>query len=169
MDPLARGIASQWLAGLSMLKDVMDRCPEDEWNESRGDYPFSQVAFHALFDCDYHLCDREDELKAQAFHRENREVFADYPELDDRMPERPFERDFLDRYHGHCVEKVASVILPRTRDELSEPNSDVTGTMTRLERYVNAVRHLQHHAAQLGLRLQLLTGAETEWIGRGMA
>ncbi len=30
---LAHGIASQLLAGLHMLKDCIDRCPEKEWNE----------------------------------------------------------------------------------------------------------------------------------------
>ena len=69
-NSVAHGLASQLLAGLDMLKDCIDRCPAKEWNESHNDYPYSQVVFHALSDCDYNLCDNEEELKEQAFHRE---------------------------------------------------------------------------------------------------
>ena len=152
---LAHAIASQLLAGLSMLKDCIDRCPEKEWNERHKDYPYSQVVFHTLFDCDYHLCDNDAEFKDQIFHRNNRAAFGDYEELEDRMPPRLPERDFIDRYYEHCREKVVSAVEPKTD--------------ARLERYVNLIRHMQHHTAQLGFRLQVVTGQEMAWIARGYA
>ena len=166
---LAHAIASQLLAGLSMLKDCIDRCPEKEWNERHKDYPFSQVVFHTLFDCDYHLCDNDAEFKDQIFHRNNRAAFGDYEELEDRMPPRLPERDFIDRYYEHCREKVVSVVEPKTGADLAVPNADVRRNMTRLERYVNLIRHMQHHTAQLGFRLQVVTGQEMAWIARGYA
>jgi hypothetical protein len=164
---LARGLVSQTLAGLAMLKDCIDRCPEKEWNERHNDYPFSQVVFHALFDCDYHLCDHDEELATQIFHRENRAIFADYEELEDRIPRHLYERDFIDAYYEHCRAKAISTIEAKSAADLLVPKTDVRKNMTRLERYVNLIRHLQHHAAQLGLRLQFSTGKEMEWIGRG--
>jgi len=164
---IARGLASQLLASLSMLKDCIDRCPEKEWNERHQDYPFSQVVFHALFDCEYHLCDSVEDLKGQPFHRDNRKAFADYEELDDAAPRRLHDLDFILKYYEHCRLKVASEIETKSDAELQVPNSDVRRNMTKLERYANTIRHVQHHAAQLGLRLQLLNGEEMEWVSRG--
>ena len=164
---LAHGVASQLLAGLSTLKDCVDRCPEAEWNERHNDYPFCQVVFHTLFDCDYHLCGYHEHLQEQVFHHENRASFGDYEELEDFVAERLYHRDFMIRYHEHCQEKVVSVIQAKSDAELLIPESDVRRNMTKLERYVNVIRHTQHHAAQLGFRLQLITGKEMDWIARG--
>ena len=165
---ITEGLASQLLAALCMLKDCIDRCPDDEWNERHNDYPFSQVVFHALFDCDYHLCDNPRELMDQPFHKRNRDSFADYEELDeDRIPQRLYERDFICRYYDHCRIRATSVIGAKSTADLVIPNSDIRRVMTRLERYVNAIRHMQHHVAQLGLRLQFLTGNEMNWVSSG--
>ena len=39
--------------------------------------------------------------------------------------------------------------------------------MSRAELYVYNTRHLQHHAAQLSLRLRLDAGVHTPWFGGG--
>jgi hypothetical protein len=163
----ARAIVSQLLATFDMLKDCVDRCPPGDWQESHGDYPFSQVVFHTLFDCDYHLSDSEEEFRLQPFHRANPQVFADYAGLEDLLPLRLYDKDFALRYYGHCRAKTIAKIEGRTIGELAVPNSDIRKNMTRLERYLNIARHNQHHAAQLALTLQLLTGQETEWISWG--
>jgi hypothetical protein len=164
---LMQKIASQMLAGLYMLKDCIDRCPEKEWDESHNDYPFSQVVFHTLLDCDYNLCDSEEEFKGQSFHRNNPGIFSDYEELLDIKETRLFERKFIKSYYEFCVSKVESSIRVRIDSDLIVPNSDIYKNMTRLERYINSIRHIQHHAAQLGLRLQFITGKEMDWISRG--
>jgi hypothetical protein len=164
---VTHAILSQLSACLSTLKDCMDRCPDAEWNERHGDYPFSQVVFHTLFDCDYHLCDDEGEFKRQEFHSANPKVFGDYTGLEDFVPLRLYEREFLDRYWEHCRLKALAKIGPKTIEELSVPNSDVRKNMTKLERYINIARHTQHHAGQLALTLQLIDGTETQWISWG--
>jgi len=143
-DVLTHGLASQLLSGLYMLKNCIDRCPEKEWNERHNDYPFSQVVFHALFDCDYNLSENVMEFKEQIFHKINRESFADYEELEDQIRPHLYERDFINRYYEHCREKAEYVIETKTNANLMIPNSDVYKNMTKLERYVNAIRsHLK--------------------------
>lgn len=167
MSIIARGVVSQLLAGLYTLRDCIERCPEEDWNESHDDYPFSQVVFHTLFDCDYHLCDNDDQFKVQEFHRRNVNIFSNYAGLEDFVPLHLYERDFIRQYYEHCRLKAISTIEGKTVDQLAVPNSDVRRNMTKLERYVNIIRHIQHHTAQLALRLQVVTGMETEWISRG--
>lgn len=161
-------IISQLLAGLYMLKSCIDLCPENEWNEKHKDYPFSQVVFHTLFDCDYHLCDYEKEFKEQKFHIENLTIFDDYEELEDRIPTKVYEKIFITEYFEHCKIKVEAIIKDKTLEDMLEPKSDVRKNMTKIERYLNLIRHIQHHAAQLGLRLQSITGKEMDWVSRGI-
>ena len=78
-----------------------------------------------------------------------------------------YEREFIIRYFEHCIVKVENMAKVKTNDEMLIEKSDIYKNMTRLERYVNAIRHTQHHAAQLGLRLQFLSNNEMEWISRG--
>jgi hypothetical protein len=39
--------------------------------------------------------------------------------------------------------------------------------MSRAELYVYNLRHIQHHAAQLSLRLRLDHGVNIAWVGSG--
>lgn len=137
-------ILSQLWAALRTLKDCMDRCPPAEWDQDHGDYPFCHVVFHTLYDADYHLAASDQEFRAQGFHLEHPEVFADEAGLEDLVPTRLFPRAFVEAYFQHCWAK------------------------TQLERAINVVRHVQHHAGQLALTLQLLDGTETEWISWGV-
>jgi len=162
---LIKNIKSQILASLYMLKSCIDRCPDSEWHERHNDYPFSQIVVHTLFDCDFILCDSEKELKEQKYHKDNKVLFSDYEELKDRIPSKQYERSIVNQYYEFCISKVESI--PNNKKNLIKPKSDITKTMTKIERYINGIRHIQHHAAQLGFQLQQLTGKEMEWIGRG--
>jgi len=92
-----------------MLKDCIDRCPELEWNEKYNDYPFSQVVFHALFDCDLNLSINEKNLKNQRFHKENEKEFGNYEELKGQQVTRVFSREFIEKYYAHCIRKLQSI------------------------------------------------------------
>lgn len=166
--PLIDAVASQALAALAMQRDCLERCPEEEWQEARGDYPFSRVLFHSLFDCDYSFSDSEESFRDQAFHRSRPEIFRDYEALLDIRSPLFFERDFIRSYHDFCVAKIEEARGRRSDAEMLAPDADIYGSMTRLERGLNAIRHVQHHAAQLGLRLQLASGVEMDWVSRGL-
>jgi hypothetical protein len=165
-NELVFGLKSQLLSCLEMLKDCIDRCPIEEWNEAHSDYPFCQVVFHALFDCDLNLSNNEIELKNQEFHIENRKEFGNYEELDDKIKNSIYTNSFILKYYSHIINKVNSIFYVYENIDLFIPKSDYYKSMTQMERIINCIRHTQHHAAQLGLRLQLITKKEMEWIGK---
>jgi hypothetical protein len=158
---------SQLLASLATLRNCIESCPSDEWDKSHGDYPFSQVAFHALFYFDYYLSEGDEDFKAQAFHIQNKAVFADYEELEDRKAKNLYERPFLKRYCDHCAAKADDRLRGRSYEELAEACAYPWRNMSRLELFIYTARHTQHHAAQLGLRLQSITGQEMKWVSKG--
>ena len=166
-NTLAHGLASQMLASLYTLQDCIDRCPPKEWNETHNDYPFSQVVFHTIFDCDLSLSNDIDELKGQLFHTKNKQIFENYEELGDKTKHKLYEVEFLNEYLKHCIKKIQEVVESQSNDKLLIEKNDYYKNMTKAERYINAIRHIQHHSAQLGLRLQYLTKEEMNWISRG--
>ena len=99
-------IISQIFASLYMLKNCIDRCPNNEWNKKHNDYPFSQVVFHTLFDCDYNLCDNEKEFKEQLFHINNTTIFDDYEELEDKKTIKVYGKIFINEYYELCKKKT---------------------------------------------------------------
>ena len=106
-------------------------------------------------------------LRQQPFHRDNAETFADYEELEDREPVTLYERAFIQSYVQHCRKKAAEVMASETAESLSATCGFERQAFTRAELYVYTLRHIQHHAAQLLLRLRTDAHTDIPWIGSG--
>jgi hypothetical protein len=107
------------------------------------------------------------DFKSQAFYAALAQAFRDYDELEDHITAHDYHRDFILAYLGHCLDKCRAVFLgPSAMNDFGTP--DIGGDMTRAERCLNAIRHVQHHTAQLALRLQFIDGREIEWISRNL-
>ena len=162
------GLIGQFQAALSTLGQAMDGCPLSDWHESQGDYPFSQVVFHTLFFTDYYLQRNPNSFRSQEFHRNHPDLFQDYEELQWREPRNTYDRSCCGEYLQFCIDKNAAVIAEDTEKTLSGPSGFNNRPFTRGELYLYTLRHIPHHAAQLGLRVQLLTGREREWVSSGV-
>jgi hypothetical protein len=168
-DPayIRTALAAQLGAALDTLEYCIEQCPEDQWQESHGDYPFSQVVFHTLFFCDFYLSGSMSEFRSQAYHTARKDFFKDYEEFDNRKPINLYERGLIVEYLGFCKTKAYSFLAASTDGHLYATAHHKKGTMSVLELMVYLARHIQHHAAQLGLRLQLLRGNEMPWFSKG--
>jgi hypothetical protein len=159
-------IAGQFEAALCMLEACVARCPEAMWNGPVGNLKFCQVAFHALFFADYYLEPVESEFRQQAYHRDHREFFRDYEELEDRPQQHVYDKTPVLDYVAHCRRKLAERLATETEATLAAPCGFARrGGISRAELYLLNTRHLQHHAAQLSLRLRLDAGVEIPWVG----
>jgi hypothetical protein len=165
MEQILNALKRQMLAALSTLYRCVETCPKSEWDKSHGDAPFSQVVFHTLFYADYHLSTSENEFKSQAFHEHNKNMFKDYEELEDRKAENIYTKDEIGAYMKFCVEKIENIYADEKNKDLGGKN--FSKNMNYVELSVYVTRHIQHHAAQLGLRLQQITGKELKWISSG--
>jgi hypothetical protein len=67
----------------------------------------------------------------------------------------------------HCRQKAIKVIAAETEASLKGPCRFARRTITRAELHVYNMRHVQHHAAQLSLRLRLNAKIDIPWIGSG--
>jgi len=167
MNYLTTLLHKQLNAALRTLGYCIEACPEAEWQESHGDYPFSQVVFHTLFYTDFYLGRDTIPFKQQQFHVSHPDAFRDYEELEDRLPVHLYEKSFCLEYLAHCVDKVEAVVSLETEVTLAAASGISFRKGCRAELHVYNIRHIQHHAAQLGLRLQLLTNKEMPWFSGG--
>jgi len=164
IDTIKTLILNQMTASLDTLKYCIDSCPESEWQEAHKDAPFSQVVFHAIFYADFYLGRDSIPFKDQPFHVSHRDTFKDYEEMEDKIPVHLYEKAFCLDYLAHCVAKMRATVEAETADSLSGDSGIDFRKISRAELYVYNMRHIQHHAAQLGLRIQMVTDKEMPWF-----
>ena len=159
-------ISKQYEAALCMLDSCIEQCPEESWNAPVVNLHFCQVAFHVLF-TDFYLESTEDTIRDQDFHRVNADAFRDYEELEDRKQQLLYDRSFIKDYVQHCREKSTRVVSNETEQTLTARCGFTRRDCSRAELHVLNIRHIQHHTAQLSLKLKLDTNAGVNWIGSG--
>ena len=160
-------IANQFEAVFCMLGTCVDRCPDTNWHARVANLKFCQVAFHTLIFTDLYLGRDLESFRQQAFHRKNVAVFADYEELEDRVPQQVYDKSFVKAYLQHCRDKASRVITAETVETLNIRPDFERKDFPRAELHVNNIRHIHHHAAQLSLRLRLDTNEDIPWINSG--
>ena len=167
LDTFKELIANQFEAALCTLDTCIERCPETVWDAKIGQYPFNQVAFHTLFFTDYYLGRDAEALRAQQFHRDHPEFFDDYEQLEYREPVGVYDRPSIKKYLAHCRRKASEVLPAETADSLGGPSGFARRNFSRAELHVLNIRHIQHHSAQLSLRLRIEADLQIPWVGSG--
>lgn len=166
-ETFQRLIASQFEASLCTLGHCVARCPSELWNAPVARYPFCQVAFHTLFFTDYYLGPDAPSQLEQPFHLANPALFGDYEQLQQREPESLYEKTQIESYLTFCRKKATQTIAAESEQVLSSPARFARKNFSRAELHVYNIRHIQHHAAQLILRLRLDADVDIPWIGAG--
>jgi hypothetical protein len=160
-------ISQEYAGSLCMLSLCVDRCPDELWQVKIATYPFSQSAFHVLFYADLYLSRSIEDQRRDPFHIEHAEWFGDYEQLQRREPTTLYERTDIQRYVRFCREKSERVVAAETAESLAAPAGFDWRKCTQAELHVYNIRHIQHHAAQLSLRLRLEAGIDVPWVSHG--
>ena len=163
MNGIKSALSHQLKASLSTLGNVIETCPDAEWQKDHGNAPFSQVVFHTLFYADCYLGKDTLPFKDQPFHKAHEESFADYEKMEDKKPVRIYEKTFCREHLAHSLSKVDVMMEVETLDSLAGGSGIDFRHCNRMELYIYEERHIQHHAAQLGLRIQQVNGKELKW------
>ena len=167
VDTFKELIARQFEAALCTLNTCIEQCPAAAWDAPVANLAFCQAVFHALFYADCYLGKDSASLRQQAFHREHPDFFRDYEELEDREQQLMYDKEAIITYLAFCRRKASEVIAAETADTLRERCGFDWLPFSRAELYVYNIRHVQHHAAQLSLRLRLSAGVDIPWAGSG--
>ena len=167
LDTIKELLTNQFEATLCTLKACIDECPEAAWDAPVANLAFCQVVFHTLFFTDCYLGQNVESLREQAFHRNHKPFFRDYEELKDRKQKLLYDHVSIITYLEFCRKKVSEALATETAETLSARSGFAWLRFSRVELYVYNIRHIQHHAAQLSLRLRLDANTNIPWVKSG--
>lgn len=176
-DPGADGVAlaalraalkSQYHAALAMLREAIERCPDDLWFDPAPANAYWQVAYHTLFFTHWYLQPHADafhpwaEHQAEVQHPDGIAGPAD-PASDLPLLPDPYSRAQALAYCAWCQGMVGDAVDAL---DLRAPDSGFSWyRMPKLEHQFVNLRHLAHHAAQLADRLRAAEGIGVRWVG----
>jgi len=156
-------VASQFDATLDMLEECLRNCPAKQWNAKVAKYEFWHVAYHALYCTDLYTAKTEHAWAPhKRFHPKGRD------ELVGEYPSREFSKRELLAYLKHTRALVHASLARETSRTLAGPSGFSWVPVTRAELAIYSMRHVQHHAGQLGALLRRAK-VKTKWKIRGAA
>ncbi len=155
-----QGITAQFEATLWMLRDCIEKCPDEHWEGSIAKYAFWNVAYHALCFGDLYLSSHESQWTPRAIHPKGIE------ELREEYPSRRFERAELLEYTDFCRAKAIDRVGAETAQTFAGASGFYWYKVNRLEMHFINIRHIQHHTGQLSAFLRR-HGYEPRWLGSG--
>ena len=164
---LRDSLKRQYHAGLAMLRETIENCPEEEWTGEHHRNAFWQVAYHVLYFTHLYLQTEEAAFRPWDGHRpaqhEDGIAGPADPASDLPLIPQPYSREQVLEYLRHCDSQVDEWV------ELLDLNSSSSGfhwyRISKLEHQLVNLRHLQHHTAQLADRLRSSIGFGTKWVG----
>jgi hypothetical protein len=155
-------IRRQFHASIDMLGNAIQACPEPLW-AGEGRFAFWYLAYHTIFFLDLYLSAvGEDQFQPPPpFNR-------DELEDDVAVPVPGYSRDELRGYLDHCRKKLDGVMAGMTEAWVANPCPFDYRAMSNGELLLYNMRHVQHHAAQLNMRLRQETNAAPpDWVSKG--
>ena len=160
-------LKNQYHQALAMLREAIERCPDELWLDARPTNAFWQVAYHGLFFTHFYLCKDAGSFQPWAEHRrdnQNEDGIAGDPDPNSSLPliPPPYSKDQALRYWAIVDAMVDGAVdaMDLTRNE-----SGFHYRMSKLEHQLVNLRHLGHHTGQLADRLREATNFGVRWVG----
>jgi DinB superfamily len=158
----------QYHAGVAMLKETIERCPDEVWLASDHLNAFWQIAYHTLYFTHMYL--QRDEAAFRPWERDqggtqNPDGIAGPPDPKSSLPliPQPYMRAQVLEYCNFCDRMIDGAV-----DDLDLQSLDCGFhwyRMSKLEHQLVSLRHLQHHTGQLADRLRAAANIGIPWVG----
>lgn len=163
-------LKEQFHAGLAMLAECVEKCPDDMWLTGAHPRHYWRIALHAAF-------------FTQVGIVQNEAAYEPWPERPDGLHERMWQEPaFLEPYElpedAEPLTKQQVLAYVAFVDDLVDQSIatldldiDESGYrwypgMSKLSNVLMNLRHIQGHVGQLS-EILLAQGIETTWIGKG--
>jgi hypothetical protein len=149
----------QYRLGLEMLRQCVDRCPDELWESGKHPRTYWRIAYHAAYFTHLYLQPDSKSFAPGALHRQNVQNLWGRP-----ATVEPYSRaEMLD--YIQSIEDGLSAMLDSL--DLAAPKSGFAlYKMPKIELLMLNLRHLQGHVGQLS-ELLMAHGVEIEWAGMG--
>ena len=161
-------LKSQYHAALAMLRETIERCPDDVWFSTECVNSFWQIAYHSLFFAHLYLQPNENAFRPWEHHQadvQHPDGIAGPPDPDSKLPliPRPYTRAETLAYWDVCDQMVDNSV--GALDLYSLHSGFSWYKVPKLEHQIINIRHIEHHMAQLADRLRSSAGIAIQWVG----
>ena len=171
---LRQALKEQYHAGLAMLAECVEKCPEGMWLEGEHPRTFWRIAWHAAYFTQNYLAPDEAAFNGSAddWPMAVRTVLG-VSDTQKAIDVEPFERPEgvtpltpmeVRDYIGY-VRSLIDATVARLDLESQGTGFSWYPNMTKLSHELMNLRHLQGHVGQLSERL-MAQGIETEWVAK---
>ena len=160
-------LTRQFGAAIDTLAAAIEACPDPLWDDRSQRPPFWHIAYHTLFYLDLYLSESEESFRPPAFHRQNANFLGamPFPPFHVDPPAVAFTKEELRAYlaagRTRCRERIARL----TAEEIERRSPFPWLDFTVGDLLLYTMRHVQHHAAQLNLRLRAQGIEPPPWVG----
>lgn len=166
-DTLRSILKSQYHASLAMLRETLDRCPDDLWSNTDHRNSFWQLAYHTLFFSHLYIQQNEAAFRPWEHHQaaQYEDGIPDKPDPKSALPliPKPYTRAEVLAYWKICDEMVDEAVDALN---LHDPSSGFSWyKVAKFEHQIISIRHIQHHTAQLADRLRSAADVGIKWVG----
>ena len=147
-------IKSQYLAALKMLKDAIDKCPDDLWYDDEPLNKFWHISYHTLFYTHLYLANSENYFVTWDKHRDKYEKLGP-------LPAPASAKAKIDAAYGKGeVLEYLEICRKQVEEGVNSLNLDAASgfqwlPFNKMELQFHNIRHIQHHVGQLIDRLRI--------------
>jgi hypothetical protein len=161
-------LKSQFHAALAMLRDAVEKCPAELWDDGRYTNRCWQVAYHALFFVHYYLQPTSEGFEPWMGHRTASQHPDSIPGPPDPASDLPLIPEMFTRDEVLAYWQVCEGLVDELVDAI-DLTSDASGfswyPIPKLEHVLVNLRHVQHHAAQIADRVRTHADVGVNWAG----
>jgi DinB superfamily len=169
-EAVKSALKNQLHAALAMLREAIERCPDDLWDSDVHRNRCWQVAYHVIMITDFYMGRDEASFQPWSGHRAGSQYPDGIPGPADPestlplIPDPYSKAEVLD-YWKVCDDAVDAAVddLDLERTECGFP----WYPLPKLEHVLLTLRHAQHHAAQLADRVRQAADVGVPWVGSG--
>jgi hypothetical protein len=163
--PLRSILKKQYHAALAMLRQAVERCPDELWTDPAYPNAFWHVAYHALFFAHLYLHATREAFRPWEKHRDEYHFMGRLPTPPHRPPKigAPYTKAEILEYWAVCDAFVDEAV--DRMDVRAAECGFPWYSMSKMEHQFVSVRHIQHHTAQLADRLRAKAGVGVDWLG----
>jgi len=168
LGALRSALKSQYHAALAMLREGVERYPEERWADDGHTNAPWQLAYHALFFTHLYLQPDASAFRPWKGHQsgvQHEDGIAGRADPGSDLPliPEPYTKAQVLEYLGICDTLVDGAV--DALDLLSAESGFYWYPIPKIEHQLVNLRHVQHHAAQLADRLRAEAGQGTRWVG----
>ena len=157
------GLKGQFRAGVLMMKECIELCPEDLWSSGVHPRTFWRIAYHGLFYTHFYMMPNCDSLTPWEKHCWHGRILWSDDEQGLPPDETTFTQGELAEYADHIFNNINEWIDALDLD--SQESGFPWYPIPKIDHVLVNLRHLGVHIGQLQ-ELLYAQGLEPDWIGK---